>query len=290
MANTTKPIIDANALEAMAKERPHEKFLKGSGVLKLIQAIRDLERANRQLQAEQPTQIKDLRKALQFYADGHHFIKSDGDAWDTVSGEPQNYWCDEAGTATVEDGSIAKLALAGHPIKFEDEDTPAHQGVAYAELPDGTYFAKVEQHNTGKVWVYIKREPGYPGGWNYFASTASPEHAQAIADAMNARASNEQGQAPAGGTDPDGEAFRAAAHLGLTLRFYGGCAQSSMPGTPSAYEVVAGGDRAAAMREAVQRAAAVIENGGESQRLDTTAQAAPAAGAVAGPTTAGGAG
>lgn len=121
-ASTTKPIIDANALEAIAKERPNEKFLKGSGVLKLIQAIRDLERANRQLQAEQPTQIKDLRKVLQFYADGHHFTKSDGDAWDTVSGEPQNYWCDEAGTATVEDGSIAKLALAGHPIKFEDED------------------------------------------------------------------------------------------------------------------------------------------------------------------------
>lgn len=73
------------------------------------------------------------------------------------------------------------------------------------------------------------------------------------------------GQAPAGATDPDGEAFRAAAHLGLTLRFYGGCAQSGMPATPSAYEVVAGGDRAAAMREAVQRAVAVIENGGESQ-------------------------
>ncbi len=122
MNTTGNPIIDANALEAMAKERPNEKFLKGSGVLKLIQAIRDLERANRQLQAEQPIQIKNLRKALQFYADGHHFIKSDGDAWDTVSGEPQNYWCDEAGTATVEDGSIAKLALAGHPIKFEDED------------------------------------------------------------------------------------------------------------------------------------------------------------------------
>ncbi|WP_426304068.1 hypothetical protein ACN9MJ_13720 [Acidovorax facilis] len=121
-ASTTKPIIDANALEAMAKERPNEKFLKGSGVLKLIQAIRDLERANRQLQAEQPTQIVNLRKALQFYADGHHFIKSEADAWDTVSGEPQNYWCDEAGTATIEDGSIAMLALAGHPIKFEDND------------------------------------------------------------------------------------------------------------------------------------------------------------------------
>jgi hypothetical protein len=35
--------IDANKLEAMAKERPDECFLKGGGVLKLIGAIRQLE-------------------------------------------------------------------------------------------------------------------------------------------------------------------------------------------------------------------------------------------------------
>jgi homoaconitase/3-isopropylmalate dehydratase large subunit len=51
-----------------------------------------------------------MREALMFYAEGDHFT-FDRDAWDTVSDEPQNYWCDEAGTATVEDGTIAKLAL-----------------------------------------------------------------------------------------------------------------------------------------------------------------------------------
>ena len=56
-------------------------------------------------------------------------------------------------------------------------------------------------------------------------------------------------------SDADGEAFRKAAELGLTLRFYGGCAQSGMPGSPSVYEVVLGSDRAASMREAVNRAA-----------------------------------
>jgi hypothetical protein len=71
----------------------------------------------------QPADIENLRKALQFYADGEHFIKSDDSAWDTVSGEPQNYWCDEAGTATVEDGSIARLALEGRPIRFEEDDS-----------------------------------------------------------------------------------------------------------------------------------------------------------------------
>lgn len=68
----------------------------------------------------------DLRKALQFYANGEHFILSERDtSWDTVSGEPQNYWCDEAGTATVEDGTIAKMALAGQPIDFEEDDAAA---------------------------------------------------------------------------------------------------------------------------------------------------------------------
>lgn len=56
-----------------------------------------------------------LRKALQFYADGHHFLLSDAAAWDTVSGESPNYWCDEAGTATVEDGSVARQVLPASP-------------------------------------------------------------------------------------------------------------------------------------------------------------------------------
>jgi len=76
-------------------------------------------------------------------------------------------------------------------------------------------------------------------------------------------------QAPAAAMDADGEAFRTAARLGLTLRFHGGCAQSGMPGSPSAYEVVTGADPASSMRQAVRQAAAVIEAGGEPQRLNT---------------------
>ena len=56
---------------------------------------------------------ENIRAALQWYADGLHFDKASPDAWDTVSGEPQNWWCDEAGTATVEDGSIAAMTLRG---------------------------------------------------------------------------------------------------------------------------------------------------------------------------------
>ena len=43
MTDHTQP-IDANALEIMAKNRPDGYFLKGSGVLKLISGIRQLER------------------------------------------------------------------------------------------------------------------------------------------------------------------------------------------------------------------------------------------------------
>ena len=62
-----------------------------------------------QLEAE----VASLRAALHWYADGRHFDKGDPCAWDTVSGEPQNWWCDEAGTAMVEDGSLAGMVLAG---------------------------------------------------------------------------------------------------------------------------------------------------------------------------------
>lgn len=57
-------------------------------------------------------QVKELMAALTFYAERKHFILADPDAWDTVSGEPQNLWEDEANTATVEDGSVARQALA----------------------------------------------------------------------------------------------------------------------------------------------------------------------------------
>jgi hypothetical protein len=61
----------------------------------------------------QDAEIQNLRLALKWYADGEHFTKADPDAWDTVSGEPANWWNDEAGTAMVEDGTLAGMVLAG---------------------------------------------------------------------------------------------------------------------------------------------------------------------------------
>ena len=68
------------------------------------------------------------REALKFYAEGNHFAIVDDMAWDTVSGEPENFLCDSAGTATVEDGTVAKMALAGTPLLDEADAAPAQGG------------------------------------------------------------------------------------------------------------------------------------------------------------------
>ncbi len=52
-----RPHIDANALEAMARERPNDMFLRGSGVHKLTGAIRQLEAKVRALHAEPPAPL-----------------------------------------------------------------------------------------------------------------------------------------------------------------------------------------------------------------------------------------
>lgn len=71
-----------------------------------------------------PDRVAMLEKALKFYADGEHFHLHDADAWDTVSGEPANFYEDESNTATVEDGSVAKMALAGTPVADDDAAAP----------------------------------------------------------------------------------------------------------------------------------------------------------------------
>ncbi len=74
-----------------------------------LQSLRNLGNEAEAAAAE----IENLRLALKWYADVLHFMMCTPEAWDTVSGEPQNWWCDEAGTAMVEEGRNAKLVLRG---------------------------------------------------------------------------------------------------------------------------------------------------------------------------------
>lgn len=80
--------IDANKLEQIAKERPNERFLKGSGVLKLLRGIRQLEGELRAALSSQPVInqqaqlpfaiLSDEMKALHRF----HECVTDGEGYD----------------------------------------------------------------------------------------------------------------------------------------------------------------------------------------------------------------
>lgn len=58
------------------------------------------------------TELAQLRAALKFYADRDHYSTDDGSNWDSCSGEPANILWHESEPWFIEDGSIARAALA----------------------------------------------------------------------------------------------------------------------------------------------------------------------------------
>lgn len=57
-------------------------------------------------------ELAQLRAALKFYADRDHYSTEDGSSWDSCSGEPANILWHESEPWFIEDGSIARAALA----------------------------------------------------------------------------------------------------------------------------------------------------------------------------------
>jgi len=107
-----RPVAMSEVLSHITALEAENERLKDLADSEGSRAVEYLRRA-RNVEAEVERLRKNadrMREALTFYAQGEHF-HFDRAAWDTVSGEPQNYWCDEEGTATVEDGTIAKLAI-----------------------------------------------------------------------------------------------------------------------------------------------------------------------------------
>lgn len=68
-----------------------------------------------QLAASQ-ARVAELEKALKFYADGEHY-HFESENWDTVSGEPLNILWHGEEPDFIEDGSVAKAALAQQVTK-----------------------------------------------------------------------------------------------------------------------------------------------------------------------------
>ncbi len=99
---------------------------------------RMLREANHGLAAENDK----LRAALRYYADKRHFLIADEDAWDTVS--------DEAGTATIEDGTVAAMALKGTPLVDEDEE-PAQAPAATEAPSEDVFFPCVDDKDNERL-------------------------------------------------------------------------------------------------------------------------------------------
>lgn len=72
-------------------------------------------------------EIKRLRTALRFYANGNHYHADEGEEFDTCSGEPQNWLFSgrEDSSTGIETGGVARLALQGMDCDWIDggEDT-----------------------------------------------------------------------------------------------------------------------------------------------------------------------
>lgn len=90
-----------------------------------------------------------LVEALELYAQGNHLLLADPDAWDTCSGEPMNFLHDESGTASVEDGSIAKATLAAYRAQ-----PAAQQGDEVRRLREALDIA------TGR-WAALAADPRF---------------------------------------------------------------------------------------------------------------------------------
>ena len=134
--------------------------------------------------ADGQARIGNLEAALRYYAEGNHFVLADPDAWDTVSGEPVNFQCDEAGTATVEDGTLAKMVLAGESMPHDEDEipvTPKVQSEALDEAPIQCWSADQEDFNATELGsVLTAHEELKPGDTVWVGEAVKPEPAQLI--------------------------------------------------------------------------------------------------------------
>lgn len=88
------------ALREELAQAAHMRTFWAESAAELDKRLADAERRNAALST-----------ALKFYSDCDHLLLADPDEWDTCSGEPVNWLHDSAGTASVEDGSVARAAL-----------------------------------------------------------------------------------------------------------------------------------------------------------------------------------
>ncbi|WP_175836996.1 hypothetical protein [Burkholderia anthina] len=116
-----------------------EGYLTATERMANIRAAATEETDDASAQAAEPAALPQaVLDALRFYANGHHFnIDEDHQQFDTVSGEPTNWLFSERDDdcSMIEDGSIARAALCGGQLGFEDPETPIEGEVFAAAQP-----------------------------------------------------------------------------------------------------------------------------------------------------------
>ncbi|MFP3652252.1 MULTISPECIES: DUF551 domain-containing protein [Burkholderia] len=122
-------------------------------------------------QAAEPVALpQPVLDALRFYANGHHFdIDAEHQQFDTVSGEPANWLFSERDEdcTMIEDGSIARAALCGGLLGFEEPETPLEgEGFAAAPQPPAQADAREaltdEQRGALQACVDVMLHDGVP--------------------------------------------------------------------------------------------------------------------------------
>lgn len=136
------PAVAEYALEQLADGKDPQRISDAAENCEVLRArLAKYEDADGNPIAQQPRAVVPtaLIEALKFYANGDHFLLADPDSWDTCSGEPLNFQHDDAGTASVEDGSIAKAALAR--LNSSPVSAPNHSEQVRHMVPDASAMA-----------------------------------------------------------------------------------------------------------------------------------------------------
>lgn len=122
-----RPSEYAEKLRAHAAAIQAERDALKYDIARQVQTCTELATENEALRED----AERMRDGLRYYAHGEHWITEGGsrDKWDTCPGESGAWWWreneDESAEA-VEDGSVARMTLAGETIDWEDEKPKEH--------------------------------------------------------------------------------------------------------------------------------------------------------------------
>lgn len=125
----------------------------------LVDCVKDATKERDELAdalGQKDAEIEQLRKGLQFYALAHHmgFDNEAGLLWEDVSGEPPNWLqrIDSDHYEMIEDGTVAKMVLAGEAVTWDEEPVLAGDSCPDCGKPiDMDNYLSLADHQKCKI-------------------------------------------------------------------------------------------------------------------------------------------